>query len=396
MQLAKRMSRLGTENAYEVAAQVAKLRLAGKDIITFGLGEPDFDTPKNIKDACIKALNDNQTHYATSAGLLPLRKAIAKEAGKLRGIDIDPDEVVIGPGAKPLIFGSIMALVDEGDEVIYPNPGYPTYESVSNFVGAKSIALPLWEKKGFAFEVETLKKLVTKKTKMIVINSPQNPTGGVLSKKDLEEIAALAKKFNFWVMADEIYGRIVYDDKFVSIASLPGMKERTIIIDGYSKTYAMTGWRLGYGIMPKELAAPMAKLQINANSCTNTFVQLAGVEAIAGDQSEVEKMVVEFKNRRDLIVKLLNEIKGFSCHTPKGAFYAFPNVTEACKNLGLKTARDLQAYILDKADVAVVARTYFGPKNEGETDEYIRLSYATSQETIKKGLERIKKLIGKK
>jgi len=395
VQLAKRMSRLGTENAYEVAAQVAKLRLTGKDIITFGLGEPDFDTPENIKAACIKALNENQTHYAASAGLLSLRKAVAKEAGKLRGMDIDPDEVVVGPGVKPIIFGSIMALVDEGDEVIYPNPGYPTYESVSNFVGAKTISLPLWEKKGFAFEAETLKKMVTKKTKMIFINSPQNPTGGVLSKKDLEEIATLARKFNFWVVADEIYGRILYDDEFISIASLPGMKERTIIVDGFSKIYSMTGWRLGYGIMPGELAAQMVKLQINANSCTNTFVQIAGVEAISGDQSEPEKMVAEFRKRRDLMVKLLNEIKGFSCHIPKGAFYAFPNVTEACKALGLKSAIELQAYILDKADVAVVARTYFGPKNEGETDEYIRLSYATSQENIKEGLARIKKVIEK-
>ena len=393
MKLAERMGRLGTETAFEVAALVGKLRLQGKDIITFGLGEPNFDTPMNIKEACIKALNANQTHYTTSNGILPLRQAIAKASGEFRGMEYDADEVVVAPGAKPILFNAILALVDEGDEVIYPNPGYPIYESMANFVGAKSIALPLWEKNGFSFDVAVLKKLVNKKTKMLVLNSPQNPTGGVLSKKDLEEIAKLAKEFNFWVLTDEVYGKILYDDKFVSIASLPGMKERTIVVDGFSKTYAMTGWRLGYGLMPKELAPYIAKLETNANSCTNAFVQHAGIEAITGSQVEAEKMVVEFRKRRDLIVKLLNEIKGFKCQMPKGAFYAFPNVTEACKNLGLKDSKALQAFLLDKAGIAVLSRTYFGPKNEGETDEYIRLSYVSSEEDINKGVARMKKAI---
>ncbi|MFH1075139.1 MAG: pyridoxal phosphate-dependent aminotransferase [Candidatus Firestonebacteria bacterium] len=396
MQLAKRMGRLGTETAFEVAALVGKLRLQGKDIITFGLGEPDFDTPMNIKQACIKALNENQTHYTTSNGILSLRQAIAKTAGEFRGMEYDADEVVVSPGAKPILFNAIMALVDEGDEVIYPNPGYPIYESVANFVGAKSIALPLWEKNNFSFDVKVLKKLVNKKTKMIVLNSPQNPTGGVLSLKDLEEIAKLAREFNIWILTDEVYGRILYDDKFVSIASLPGMKERTIVVDGFSKTYAMTGWRLGYGLMPKELAPYIAKLETNANSCTNAFVQHAGLEALLGKQDEAANMVVEFKKRRDLIVKLLNEIKGFKCQMPKGAFYAFPNVTEACKNLGLKTAKDLQGFLLEKAGIAVLARTYFGPKNEGEIDEYIRLSYVSSLDNINKGVERMKKAIESK
>ncbi|MEI7903857.1 MAG: pyridoxal phosphate-dependent aminotransferase [Candidatus Firestonebacteria bacterium] len=392
---AKRMSRLGTENAFVVLAQVKKLLAQGKDIISFGLGEPDFDTPLNIKEAAIKAIKEGQTKYGPSAGILPLREAIARQAGKLRGIEIDPDEVVVTPGAKPIIFDAVMALVDEGDEVVYPNPGYPIYESVANFVGAKSVALPLWESKGFSFDIADLKKLVNKKTKMIFINSPQNPTGGVLSYNDLKAIAELAIQNDCWVVSDEVYGKIIYGEKFHSIASIPGMKQRTIIVDGFSKTYAMTGWRLGYGIMPKELAGFIAKIETNADSCTNTFVQYGGVEAILGPQAESDKMVAEFEKRSILIVDLLNDIKGFSCIRPKGAFYVFPNVTQACKNLGFKDARDLQAYLLEKAEVAVLARTFFGPKNLGEVDEYVRLSYVTSTEKIKEGLQRMKNLIEK-
>ncbi|MEI6845455.1 MAG: pyridoxal phosphate-dependent aminotransferase [Candidatus Firestonebacteria bacterium] len=396
MELANRMARLGTETAFEMNALVGKLRREGKDIITFGIGEPDFDTPKNIKDACIKALNDNQTHYTTSNGILPLRHAIAKVAGGFRVLEIDPDEVIVSSGAKHIIYDLITALVNAGDEVIYPNPGYPIYESIANFVGAKSVALPLWESRNFSFDASVLKKLVNKKTKMIILNSPHNPTGGVLSVKDLQDIAEITKDFNCWIMMDEIYSRMIYDEKFTSLASLPGMKERTLIVDGFSKTFAMTGWRLGYGIMPKELAVYVAKLENNTNSCISTFSQYGAIEAMLGDQSPMDKMTVEYKKRRDLIVKLLNDIKGFSCKSPKGAFYAFPNVTQACKNLGLKDARELQNYILDKAGVAVLARTYFGPKNEGENDEYVRLSYVTSTDTIEKGLARIKKVIEQK
>ena len=392
---AKRMSRLGTENSFVVLAQVKKLMAQGRDIISFGIGEPDFDTPDNIKEAGIKAIKEGQTKYCPSSGIIQFREVVAREAGKIRGIDIDPEEVVAAPGAKHILFDAVMALVDEGDEVIYPNPGYPIYESVANFVGAKSIALPLWESKGFSFDIADLKKIVNKKTKMIIINSPQNPTGGVLSYDDLKAIAELAIKNDCWVLSDEIYGRIIYGEKFHSIASIPGMKERTIIVDGHSKTYAMTGWRLGYGIMPKELAVAVARLETNSTSCTSTFVQYGGIEALAGSQKAVDNMIAEYEKRSRLIVDLLNDVKGFSCIRPKGAFYVFPNVTQVCKNLGFKDARDLQAHLLEKADVAVLARTFFGPKNPGETDEYVRLSYVTSTEKIKEGMKRIKNLIEK-
>lgn len=393
MQFSERIKRLGTETAFEVLAIVKKLQAQGRNIISFGLGEPDFDTPEYIKSACIKAIKEGQTHYSPSMGILPLREVIAKQAGDLRRIQIDPDEVVVTPGAKPVIFSAILSCINEGDEVIYPNPGYPIYESVINFVGAKPVALPLWEEKEFSFDVNVLKKLVTKKTKMILLNSPQNPTGGVLSKKDLEAIAEIAIKNDLWVVSDEVYSKIVYDEDFISIASLPGMKERTIIVDGFSKTYAMTGWRLGYGIMRKDLATYVARIETNAESCTNTFVQHAGIEALKGPQEDSDRMIAEFKKRRDLIVDLLNDIKGVKCLEPKGAFYVFPNVTGACKNLGMKNSRMLQDHILDKADVAVLSRTFFGSRNTGENEEYIRLSYVTSTDNMKEGIRRIKKAI---
>ena len=391
LQYADRMKRLGTETAFEVLAIVNGLKAQGKDIISFGLGEPDFDTPEHIKEACIKAIKENKTRYTASAGILQLRQAIAKYAGEMRGIEIDPDEIVVTPGAKPIIFDAMLALVNEGDEVIYPNPGYPIYESIANFVGAKSIPLPLWEEKGFSFDINTLKSLVNKKTKVIVLNSPQNPTGGIIKKEDLAVIAELGKKFDFWVISDEVYGKIIYDEKFESIASFKHMRERTVVVDGFSKTYAMTGWRLGYGIMNKELAKYIAKIETNADSCTNAFVQAAGVEAMTGTQAPSEKMVAEFKRRSVIIVDLLNQIKGVSCIRPKGAFYVFANVTKACQNLGLKSARELQEHLLYKHDVVVLARTFFGPKNEGEKDEFIRLSYVTSEEKIKESIARIKK-----
>jgi len=389
------MKRLGTETAFEMNAVVEKLRREGKDIITFGIGDPDFDTPKNIKNACIKALNENKTHYAVSNGILPLRQAIAKAAGEFRKMEFSPDEIVVSTGVKHVLYDLITVLVDEGDEVIYPNPGYPIYESVANFVGAKSVALPLWENRDFSFDANVLKKLVNKKTKMILLNSPHNPTGSVLTVKDLKDIAEISGKFNCWVVMDEIYSRILYENEFTSIISLPGMKERTIIVDGFSKTFAMTGWRLGYGIMPKELTVPITKLENNTNACVNTFAQYGAIEAISGDQSEVHKMAEEYRKRRDLMVKLLNDIKGITCKSPKGSFYAFPNVTGACRKLGLKNARELQDYILYNAGVAVLARTYFGPKNKGETEEYIRLAYVSSIKAIEEGLARIKKVIEK-
>ncbi len=394
MKLAKRMDRLGTENAFIVLAEVTKLIEQGRDIVNFGVGEPDFNTPENIKKAGLQAIEKNNTHYSPPAGISNLRKAVANYISKTREIDVSSDEVVITAGVKPMIFYVIHAFINEGDEVIYPNPGYPIYESVINFVGAKSVGLPLIEEKNFSFDIKDLKKAVTDKTRMIIINSPQNPTGGILSKQDLEEIAEIAVRRNIWVVSDEIYSRIIYDGKFTSITSIKGMKERTILLDGFSKIYAMTGWRLGYGVMPKELTEHIVRLQTNVDTCVATFTQYAGIEAYNGSQEDTLKMVKEFKERRDLVVKLLNEIKGFKCLLPSGAFYVFPNVTQACKNLGLKDSRELQQFILQKADVAVLPRTSFGVKNAGEKDEYIRFSYATSKNNITRGLDRIKKLIG--
>ncbi|MDD4602116.1 Aspartate aminotransferase [bioreactor metagenome] len=393
MNIAERLSRLGTENAFEVLAEVNKLKADGRDIISFAIGEPDFDTPQNIKTACIQAIEQNYTHYGPSAGILPLREAIADYVSKTRGIPVSPNEVVVTPGGKPIIYYTIHALVNPGDEVIYPNPGFPIYESVIKFVGGIPVPAPLLEEKDFSFDTKHLQTLITPKTKLIILNSPQNPTGGMLSDDDLKAIAELAVKHDLWVLSDEIYSRILYSGKFTSISSLPDMKERTIILDGFSKTYAMTGWRLGYGVMNTQLAAQITRLETNCESCTNTFIQYGGIEALTGPQDFVDAMVAEFRTRRDLIVAGLNSIKGFSCKNPNGAFYVFPNVTEACKNLGFKNSKELQQHILYNGDVAVLPRTAFGARNQGETEEYLRLSYATSRENIINGLAKIKKVI---
>lgn len=393
MQIANRISRLGTENAFAVLAEVNKLIAQGKDIISFCIGEPDFDTPVNIKKAAIKAIEEGYTHYGPSAGLPLLRETVAKYISKTRNIKVLPEEVVITPGGKPIIFYTIHALVNEGDQVIYPNPGFPIYESVINFVGAEPIPVPLIEEKGFSIDINHLKKLITGKTKLIIINSPQNPTGGILSRRDLEEIAKIAIENDIWILSDEIYSRIIYDGKFSSIASISGMKDRTIILDGFSKTYAMTGWRIGYGVMNTSLASIIANLETNCESCTATFTQIAAAQAYCGPQEETEKMVSEFKDRRNLIVEGLNDIEGFKCSIPGGAFYVFPNVTKACKNLGLAGSKEFQEYLLYKAGVAVLPRTSFGIKNIDENQEYIRLSYATSRDNIIEGLRRIKKAV---
>ena len=393
MQIAHRMELLGTETAFEVLAEVNKLKASGKDIISFAIGEPDFDTPSNIIKAGIKALQEGYTHYGPSAGLLPFRESIARYVSRTRGIEVNPEQVVVTPGAKPIIFFSILACINEGDEVIYPNPGFPIYESVINFVGARAIPLPLLEEKDFRFDVNMLKKRISERTKMIIINSPQNPTGGILTEEDLQEIADLAIKNNLWVFSDEIYCHMVYDGKFDSIISLPEMKERTILLDGFSKTYAMTGWRLGFGVMNSELATHFTRLETNSVSCTATFTQIAGIEALEGPQEESEKMIKEFQSRRDIIVEALNEIKGITCKKPGGAFYVFPNVTEACRKLKLKDSKEFQRYLLYEAGVAVLARTCFGQKNQEENQEYIRLSYATSRENIREGVRRIKEAV---
>lgn len=393
MKLAKRISRLGSENAFVVLAEVTKLREQGRDILNFGVGEPDFDTPVNIKNAGIDAINKNLTHYSPPAGVPDFRRSVARYINRTRNINIDMDNVVVGPGTKPIIFYAISSLVDHGDEVIYPNPGYPIYESLINYVGGISVPLPLLEEKEFSFDINDLKKAITDKTKMIILNSPQNPTGGVLSSEDLEAIAEIAIKKDLWVLSDEIYSRIIYGTEFKSIISLDGMQERTILIDGFSKIYAMTGWRLGYGIVPKELTDTMVSLNTNIATCTATFTQYAGIEGYEGSQDDADRMIEEFRYRRDLIVDGLNDIKGFHCLSPKGAFYVFPNVTEAVKNLGLNGSKELQKLILHEGNVALLPRSSFGARNVDEKEEYIRLSYATSRENIIEGLKRIKKAV---
>ncbi|MCE5329192.1 pyridoxal phosphate-dependent aminotransferase [bacterium] len=395
MEFAERLKKLGSENAFTVLGKVMELREQGKDIISFCIGEPDFDTPENIKKAAFDALNKNMTHYGPSGGLPAFKRAIADHVSKTRNINVGEENICVSAGAKAIIYYAIHALLNPGDEAIYPNPGYPTYESIINFVGGKAIPLPLLESRAFSFDADTLKKLVTKKTKLIVINTPQNPTGGFLSKEDLQAVADIAIKNNIWVLADEIYSRILYEGEFNSIFSIPGMPERTILVNGFSKTYAMTGWRLGFGVANKEFIRELINLENNCVACTTTFNQFAGIEALNGPQNSVDEMVREYKGRRDLIVDLLNDINGISCLKPKGAFYVFPNVTKACRNLGLKDAEEFQDYLLYNHGVAVLSRTSFGRKNENETEEYIRISYATSKDNIKEGLKRIKKAVEK-
>jgi aspartate aminotransferase len=379
--LAERMARLGTETAFDVLVKAQGLEAQGRDIAHMEIGDLSFDTPKNICDAAIQAIRDGHTHYGPSAGYPKLREAIAEYISKTRKIDVNINEIVVTPGAKPIMFFGIMACVNEGDEVIYPNPGFPIYESVINFVGAKPVPVPLLEEVDFRFDIQKLIDSVTPKTRMIIINSPHNPTGGMLLKSDLEIIADLAIKNDIIVLSDEVYSQILYDNaKHESIASLPGMKERTIIIEGFSKTYAMTGWRLGYGVMPAELASHITKLMVNSNSCTAGIIQMAGLEALKGPQDSVGEMVAELKRRRDTIVDGLNSLEGISCKRPLGAFYVFPNVTKVPMDF-----MKLPDYLLYDHGVATLSGTAFGEYGKG----YLRLSYAGSMEAIKKALERM-------
>ena len=390
---ADRLNRLGTENAFEVLAVVNKLKAEGRDIVSFAIGEPDFPTPANISMAGIQAITQDKTHYGESQGLRDLREAICAYIGRTRGLDVTPDMVVVTPGAKPILFNTVMSVVDPGDEVIYPNPGFPIYESLIDFVGAKGVAMPLWESLDFNFDPDEFRNLVTDKTKLIILNSPHNPTGSVLTPEALKVVAEVATERNVWVLSDEVYSQMVYDGEFNSIATLPGMLERTILLDGFSKTYSMTGWRLGFGIMPKELATWQSRIETNLNSCTATFTQWAGVEALNGSQTESLAMIAEFERRRKVIVDGLNEIPGFSCIMPHGAFYAFPNVTEACRMLGKPDAKALQEHILFEGNVAVLPRTSFGRVNTGEDQQYVRFSYASSMEMIEEGLKRLRELM---
>ena len=380
MKLSEKMARLGIETAFQVLAKAQALEAKGMDIVHLEIGEPDFDTPQNIRDAATKALNKSYTHYCNSQGIVQLRVEIAKEMERTRGVPVNPERVIVTPGAKPIMFYSILALLDKGDEAIYPNPLFPIYESMINFTGAKAVPVPLREELDFRFDIDELRSKVTSRTKLIILNSPHNPTGGVLEEDDIRSIAEIAQKYNIIVLSDEIYEHIIYEGKPFSIASLPGMLDRTILLNGFSKTYAMTGWRLGYAVMPPELVEPVVRLISNSVSCTTPFIQYAGIEALTGPQDSVPKMVNEFRKRRDLIVDGLNQIPGISCRRPKGAFYVFPNV----KKLGVDCNR-FADYLLNEAGVATLPGIHFGKYGEG----YLRLSYATSLENIKKGLKRI-------
>jgi aspartate aminotransferase len=391
MKLAQRMSRLGTETAFEVLVRAKALEAQGREVVHLEIGEPDFDTPPNIIDAACRALRSGYTHYGPSAGLPDLRQAIADDVAESRGIPVTANQVVVTPGGKPIMFFVILALADTGDEVLYPNPGFPIYESMINFVGAKAVPLRLLEERDFSFDVNELREKVSSRTKLLIINSPHNPCGSMLSVQDLEAIAEIAVKNDIMVLADEIYARIVYDGEFVSITRFPGMPERTIILDGFSKTYAMTGWRMGYGVMPEELAGQIAKLMTNSNSCTASFTQVAGIEALKGPQEASVKMVTAFKERRDLIVKGLNEIPGIHCRTPKGAFYVFPNVKEVIKRGKFANSKALADYLLQEGGVAALSGTAFGQFGEG----YLRFSYANSIPNIQKALQRINEAVAK-
>jgi aspartate/methionine/tyrosine aminotransferase len=378
------MSRLGTETAFEVLARAGELEAEGRDIIHLEIGQPDFQTPEYIIEAAYQAMKDGYTGYGPSAGLPEARERFAQYLNDTRGTDYDESEIVITPGAKPILFFAILALVDEGDEVIVPNPGFPIYESVTEFVGATAVPAPLREDREFRLDPEELGSLVTDKTKMIIINSPHNPTGSMLTMDDLEAIAEVALENEIMVLSDEPYSKMVYDGEFHSIAEVDGMKDLTIVLDGFSKTYAMTGWRLGYAAMQPDLAAQIAKLQTNSNSCTASFVQVAGMAAYDGPQDESEAMMAAFEERRDVMVDGLNQLPGVSCLSPGGAFYVFPNVTET----GIDS-KELASRCLEEAGVAVLSGTAFGKYGDG----YLRLSSANNLDNINEALERLDDLL---
>ncbi len=380
MQFADRISRLGTESAFEVLVKARALEAQGRDVVHLEIGEPDFDTPQHIIEAGKEALDQGFTHYGPTAGLPEFREAIAQYVAQTRGIAVKPEQVVVTPGAKPVMFYAVLALAQAGDEVIYPNPGFPIYESIIRFVDATPVPITLREESGFSLDVEELKSLVTDRTRLIILNSPQNPTGGILPLEDLQAIAEIAVQHGIPVLADEIYSRLVYDGVCHSIAAYEGMQDLAIILDGFSKTYAMTGWRLGYGVMTEKLAEQMTLLAVNSNSCTATFVQRAGLAALQGPQEPVEAMLAEFRRRRDAFVAGLNDIPGLSCTMPRGAFYAFPNISEVSRS-----ASEMADFMLKEGGVACLAGSDFGADGEG----YLRFSYANSLENLDKALERI-------
>ena len=385
MAFAERMSRLGTETAFEVLARARALEAQGREVVHLEIGEPDFDTPKFIRTAAAAALEEGFTHYGPSAGLPEFRKTIADQWRDQRGIPCGPENVVVTPGGKPIMFFTMLALLEEGDEVLYPNPGFPIYESVANFLNARPVPLVLREDNRFDLDLAELESKITHRTRLLILNSPHNPTGAVLAPETVEGIAALARRHSFHILSDEIYGRLQYEGRHLSIASLPGMAGRTIVLDGFSKTYAMTGWRLGFGIMGADLATHVARLMTNSNSCTASFVQKAGEAALLGPQTEIDAMVREFHARRDLIVAGLNGLPGVTCFMPSGAFYAFPNI----RGTGM-TSAELAKLLLEQAGVACLSGTAFGAYGEG----YLRLSYANSQQNLEKALAAMHEFLG--
>jgi aspartate aminotransferase len=386
LRLAKRMSRLGTETAFEVLAKARALEAKGKDIIHLEIGEPDFDTPANIMEAGINAIRKGWTHYGPSAGLPEMRQAVAEYVSHTRGVKVTPEEVIIVPGAKPTIFYTMMAFVEEGDEVIYPDPGFPAYASLTNFLGATPVPIRLREEKDFRFDVNEFADLITDRTRLVILNSPHNPTGGVLSQQDLRDIASAIGDRDIMVLSDEIYSRLIFDGNHHSIVSLDGWKDRTVLLDGFSKTYAMTGWRLGYAVVRADLAKHFSKLMTNSVSCTASFTQIAGIEGLRGDQTAVENMRKEFQRRRDVVVERINRIPGFSCRLPLGAFYVFPNIQKTGWN-----SQKLADVLLDQAGVACLAGTAFGESGEG----YLRFSIANSLENLNKALDRVESWVKK-
>jgi aspartate aminotransferase len=384
MRLAARMDRIGTETAFEAAARARALEATGRSVIHLEIGEPDFDTPANIRDAAKRALDRGATHYSPTVGIPELRAAIAADATARKHFTVSPERVVVVPGGKPVMFFTMLALIEEGDEVIYPDPGFPIYESMIDYVGGKAVACPIRQENGFRLDPTELASLVTSRTRLLIINSPANPTGGVSTREDLEQIAAVAIEHDLVVLADEIYGRILYEGEHVSIASLPGMVDRTIVLDGFSKTYAMTGWRLGYAIVPEKLVTPFSRLIVNSVSCTNAATQWAGVEALTGPQDSVAAMVEEFRVRRDLIVDGLNSIPGVTCLRPAGAFYAFPDIS----GTGLSGA-ELADRLLHEGGVSALAGTAFGHVGTN----HLRFSYANSRENIVEAVKRTRAVV---
>ena len=383
MRLARRMGRLGTETAFSVLAKAKALEADGREIIHLEIGEPDFDTPDHVIEAGCKALRDGHTHYTPTAGIPELREAIADDVSRSRGIEVGPEQVVVTPGGKPIMFFTILALVDEGDEVLLPSPAFPIYESMVNFVGGRPVVVPLRQENGFRFDPDEFEAGLSERTRLVILNSPANPTGGVLTADDMAGLAGILRdRPDVHVLSDEIYSRLLYTGDFASIASEEGLGPdgRTIILDGFSKTYAMTGWRLGYGVMPESLAEGVAKLQVNSNSCTSAATQYAGLAALRGPQDAVETMLAEFEVRRDLIVDGLGELPGVDCITPQGAFYAFPRITETGHS-----ADELADLLLEEAGVACLSGTAFGRHGKG----HLRLSYANSRENIALALDRM-------